>query len=275
MIIYNCPRLRGQLYFIIEYSKPQKGTCVPCTRLQTHSCLYISDSSEPVALDNITNTQKSLPRACISLQCPNSRWYLLLFVERSPEPLTLVIHDPVSRTRDRYLFFTTWSAEPLSITCNSLPRPFNHSHIPAVHCPVPRATATLYQLPPFDFVWRTKSVSRGGNIIRLHSLWMAEQLTQTPSASLRRHQGLRLPWYQRLQTWACCIIWSLCTWGVKVRPKIPVWYKNNRVTERNAHFLLLCCLKFSDPVVKQVVCIKHTVSLVKGMLMCSCRSEIN
>jgi len=53
---------------------------------------------------------------------------------------------------------------------------------------------------------------------------------------------------------------------VQVRPQIPVWNKNNNVTKRNAPYLLLCCLKPSDPVVKQAVCIKATVPLGKDKL---------
>jgi len=45
--------------------------------------------------------------------------------------------------------------------------PSINSHLPVLHCPGPRATATLSQLPPFDIVSRTKLVTRGGNIIRL------------------------------------------------------------------------------------------------------------
>jgi len=158
------------------------------------------------------------------------------------------------------------SSEPLTITCNSLCRPYKYSYLPVLHCPVPRATAALSQLPPFDIVSRTKLVTRAGNIIRLRLLLMAEQLTPTPCASPRRHLGLRLPWYQWMWTWTWYLLWSLCTWGVQVRPPIPVWNKNNSVAKRNAPSLLLCCFKFSDPVVKQAICIKLTVLLGKDTL---------
>ena len=153
---------------------------------------------------------------------------LTYFYYGCPKPLTLVIHDPVPRTRDPYLLFTTWSSEPLRISCSSLPRPYKYFHLPVLHFPVPRATATLSQLPPFDIVSRTKLVTRAWNVIRLHLLLMAEQLAPTPCASLRRHLDLRLSWYQWTQTWTCCITWSLCTWGVQVRPQTPVWSKKKK-----------------------------------------------
>jgi len=40
----------------------------------------------------------------------------------------------------------------------------------------------------------------------------------------------------------------------------------NNLTKRNAPYLLLCSLKSSDPVVKQVVCLKPTVPSGKDTL---------
>ena len=93
---------------------------------------------------------------------------------------------------------------------------------------------------------------------------MAEQLALTPCASLRRHLGLRLSWYQWMQSCMSYLIWSLCTWGVQVRPYISVWNKNNSVSKRNSPSLLLCCLTFSDRVVKKAICVKPTVPLGKN-----------
>jgi hypothetical protein len=46
-------------------------------------------------------------------------------IRRSPELLTLVIHEPVPRTWDNYLFFNARSPRPLRITCYSLPSSVN------------------------------------------------------------------------------------------------------------------------------------------------------
>jgi hypothetical protein len=79
-----------------------------------------------------------------------------------------------------------------------------------------------------------------------------------------------LPWYQWMQSWRRYLTWSLCTWGVQVRPPTPVWNKHNSVAKRNAPSLLLCCFKFADPVVKQAICIKLTVPLGEYTLRYNC-----
>jgi len=107
--LWLSPRGQGQFSIITECPEPQRCACVAWPRLHSHSCLYIfRDSSEPLALGAITESQQPLTRACVSLHGPNSHWYLLLLDTQSTGPLALVIHDPFRRTGDPYLLFTTW-----------------------------------------------------------------------------------------------------------------------------------------------------------------------
>ena len=198
---------------------------IPSLKQEIPTCYLLRGSQSHWKLHVIHYPARITAGACSSLPGPYSHWELL------------VNYYCVHVTTDTDLFFTACSTESLRIS-NSLARLYYHKHLPVPHCPVPRATAKLPQPPPFYFFSRTMSVIRGRNIMRWDLWRMAEQLAQKPCASLGRHQGSRLPWYQSMQTLTCYILWILCTWGQQVRPQTPVWNKYNNVAKRSFVYIL-------------------------------------